>query len=330
MKHDIMILSAQDVASLYPMKDAIRVIEKAFKDFASGKMRMPSKVYLDLPEYHGDFRAMPAFSLGDKMASVKWVNSHPGNTKKNIPAVMGTLILNDAKTALPLAIIEATVLTGIRTGAAGGVAAKYLSRKNATIASFIGSGTQAHFQMEALLAVRPVKEIRLFDMSKKAIDHTVTWLSKFFTGKVIVTNSIDECIFGTDIIVTTTPGEHPAIDHIKAFTSGVHINAIGADAPGKQEIASKLLKKCRIYVDEWEQSSHSGEVNVPLSQKKITGKNISGSLGEVLTGSIKGRETPDDITLFDSTGLAIQDLASAAHIYRMAKKQKKGKYVNLM
>lgn len=306
------------------MPIAVKTIEKAFHQFAIGKMRMPSKVYLDLPEYGGDFRAMPAYSATDHMASVKWVNSHPGNARKGIPSVMASIILNDAKTALPLAIMDATRLTGIRTGAAGGVAAKYLSSKNASIAAFVGAGTQARFQAEALLTVRKIKEIRFYDPSKRSQNEFQTWLSSIFEGKIIQCADAGSCVKNAHIITTTTPGKGPVIS-LKDVSPGTHINAIGADAPGKQELNPDILKKSRIIIDETEQATHSGEINVPIAKRIIKPSSIAGTLGSVISGDCRGRTSDGEITLFDSTGLAIQDLASATSVYRKAKKEGAGK-----
>lgn len=323
MQHSILILGSEEIKEIYSIKEAIRVVEKAFMDHAKGIMRMPSKVYLDLPEHNGDFRAMPAYSAIGKVASIKWVNSHPNNRKKHIPAVMGSLILNDARTALPLSFMDATILTSLRTGAAGGVAAKHLSRADAKTLAMVGCGMQAVYQAMAVLNVRKIKSIRIYDTSREAKESFAQKIQELFKGEVISCNSAEECVRDAHIVCTTTPAHEPVV--FKDWISpGTHINAIGADAAGKRELDDSLLKTSRIFVDEMEQASHSGEVNVPLKKNVIKPSQISGNIGDVLTGKIPGRTTEKEITIFDSTGLAIQDLASAHFIFKKAEKSGKG------
>ena len=328
MKHRILFLNASAVEKLYPMKSALKVVRKAFTEHAEGKLQMPPKVYLDIPEHQGDFRAMPARDLGRDFASLKWVNSHSNNREKGLPAVMATLILNDAATGLPLAFLDASTLTNLRTGAAGGVAVDLLARSDARVASFIGCGAQARFQLEALLQIRKIKEVRAYDPSPETLKKFEKFLKKRSTAKFFRCSSAEEACRITDILITTTPGHGPVIES-DWVAPGTHLNAIGADASGKQELDPAILNRSRVYLDDVRQAAHSGEINMAIGNGSYRLDDIAGTLGDVLSGKKGGRSGAEEITLFDSTGLAIQDLASAIHVYREATRKKAGQSLKL-
>ncbi|RMH55919.1 MAG: alanine dehydrogenase [Candidatus Hydrogenedentota bacterium] len=327
MKNEVLFLSGRTISRLFSMREAIRIIERAFHNHALGRIRMPPKVYLDLPEYDGDFRAMPAFSKPDRAAGVKWVNSHPGNAERGLPTVMAVYILNDPITAVPFAVMDGTVLTRMRTGAAGGVAARHLAQRNIRVAAFIGAGVQAMMQIEALAIVRKVTMAKVFDPSPEAVAG-FRRRARRLGVKTVAVESPEEAVAGADIIVTTTPSTSPVIE-AEWVSPGTHINAIGADAPGKQELDPALLGKARIIVDDPIQASHSGEVNVPLREGLLPEAAINTTLGEVVAGLKPGRRDADEITIFDSTGLAVQDVAAASFIYRKAIKEGRGRKLRL-
>jgi alanine dehydrogenase len=322
MKNKVLLLSSSDIKKLYSMEEAIKVIEKAFKDFNLGKSKMPSKIYLDIPEYKGDFRAMPAYIISEKIAGLKWVNSHPFNPKKGFATVFGMLILSDPRNGLPLAVMDATRLTSIRTGAGGGVAIRHLANKKVYKMALIGAGVQAYYQTLAAVKVRQIPEIHFYDISTKCRKSFRKQIAPFYTGKIIESKNIKSCVCNADIIITTT-GSHQPIIFEKWITPGTHINAIGADAKGKQELDPAILKKSKIIVDEIDQACHSGEINVPLQKRIISKNKITATLGQVITKTKIGRKKTDEITVFDSTGLAIQDMASASFIYKKALKSRK-------
>jgi alanine dehydrogenase len=212
--------------------------------------------------------------------------------------------------------MDGTYITQMRTGAAGGIAAKYLSREDSKAAGFIGAGVQAESQLEALLITRPgISRIAAYDINETNVKRFADEARTKYGFKVEKTTSVKEAVEATDIVVTTTPVRTPIVkaEHIR---KGTHINAIGADAPGKQELETKILETARIVIDNWEQASHGGEINVALSKGIISRGNIYADLGEIVTGKKPGRESSEQITVFDSTGLAIQDIAAASYIYR--------------
>ncbi|MBT5953710.1 ornithine cyclodeaminase family protein [bacterium] len=296
---------------------SIDIVKKAFCDYAIGQSHMPPKMYLDLPQFNGDFRAMPAY-IENGYAGMKWVNSH-NNSRSALPSVMALFLLNDPKTGQPLAIIEASSLTNIRTGASGGLAAAYLSKPGASRLSLIGAGNQAFFQAKAIICASNLTHISIFDLDVNVATSLKEKLKFLFSGKVTIETSIQHSVESADIIVTTTPSRSPLIKK-EWVMPGTHINAIGADAEGKQELDPELLRSSIIVVDDFEQASHSGEINVPISNKIISKSNIRGTLGEILTNNQQGRINSSEITIFDSTGLAVQDLESASHVFLEVKK----------
>ncbi len=318
---ETVVLTGRDVESIISMKEAINAVEEAFRLYATSKAIMPPKVYLTLED--GDFRAMPSYLMG--YAGVKWVNSHPKNPEKGLPTVMAVFILNDPKNGFPLAIMDATFLTSLRTGAAGGVAAKHLARENSKVFGFIGCGKQAMFQLLAIKEIFDIELVKAYDISERA-----ELVFKEFCKKegieCMITNAKETC--NCDVLITTTPSTSPVVkkDWIK---EGTHINAIGADAPGKQELEIEILKKSKIVVDDLEQALHGGEVNVAHSLGIIRRENIYATLGEIVAGIKKGREG-NEITIFDSTGLAIQDLAVAKVVYEKAVKKDLGIKIELI
>ncbi len=324
---DVLWLSEADVQSLLSMDDALTAIESVFRLHGEGQTQMPTKIYLQFDPYDGDLRAMPAYVKGSiSAAGVKIVNSTPSNPERGLPAVAGIMTYIDPQSGLPLGVFGAGALTAIRTGAAGGVAAKYLARKNSSVVGLVGCGRQAVTQLEALTRFFDVKKVLVWGKTKQESDTFCAQNKKLFSNLVSVATVQDAV--QADIVVTTTPVRTPAV---KAawIKPGTHINAIGADAPGKQELETSLVKAARVVVDEWHQASHAGEINVPVSSGAFSEKDLAGQLGEIVCGKKTARRTDADITIFDSTGLAIQDVAVAKVVYEKAVKLNKGQVLKL-
>ena len=246
---------------------------------------------------------------------------------------MAMIVLVNPETGFPKAVMSGTWITGIRTGAAGAVAAKYLARKNSRIAAFIGAGTQARMQFLGITRVlQSIKEIRVFDIKPEAAKAFMEFIEHHgATGlSLISASSVKEAVEGADIIITTTPSRKPVVMS-EWISDGTHFNCIGADAPGKQELDPMILKRAsKIVVDDVEQAIHSGEINVPLSEGIIGAGSIYGELGEIVAGLKRGRESDDEITIFSSTGLAIQDAAVANIVYENALKKGVGTRIRLV
>jgi len=286
-----------------------QAVEAAFADHGRGRVQMPPKLYVTLPT--GDFRTMPAYLPSLDLAGVKIVNVHPDNPAQGLPSVMALTVILDTATGRPVAILNATRLTDMRTGAAGAVAAKYLAPKKECVLGVVGTGRQAEAQVRATAQELAITGIRVWSRNPA---HAEAFAGRFaaFDAKNVSIEAACDC----DVLVTTTPSRAPLVKN-EWIHEGTHINAIGADAPGKEELDPALLHRARVFVDDPAQAFHSGEINVPISRGLYQSWMIAGTLGEVVTGK-RRRERPDEITVFDSTGLAIQDLAIASIAMRQA------------
>ena len=311
-QRETILLTKQDIQPVFGMTDTIEAVEEAFRLYGEGEVEMPPKVYLTFDR--GDLRCMPVYMPTKGIAGVKNVNVHPHNT--SLPTVMATITLVDPEDGFPLAVMDGTYLTNLRTGAAGAVAAKYLARRDSTVAGFVGAGRQACTQIDGLVVTMPdLSRVLAFDLRSDAAARFCDWCRDEHGLEAGVAASVEELVQGTDILVTTTPARSPVVKD-EWVRPGTHVNAIGADAAGKQELEPALLRRSVVVIDDWEQASHSGEINVPLKQGFIRREDIHGDIGEVLTGRKCGRESGDQITIFDSTGLAVQDISSAYEAYQ--------------
>lgn len=299
------------------MKLALRVVRQACIQHARGQVTMPSKVYLPLPG-GGDFRAMPAALVHPACCGIKWVNVHPGNRAKGLPTVMGTLVINEVATGFPLGILDGMSITRLRTGAAGGVAAKALANPGSHTVALVGCGAQAFTQLWALTESVRVKQVRVWGYRPgEAAQFCRTARAKLHVP-CEPAFTVQRCVEDATIVVTITPARKPVVQ--RAWIAlGTHINAIGADAPGKQELDPQILKDAVVVVDDRDQALHGGELNVPISQGVIEPSIIRATLGEVLDRRTPARTTRDQITVFDSTGIAIHDVALGFAVIQAAR-----------
>jgi len=293
------------------MREVIDAVEQSLSYFARGQAKMPPKVYVTLPK--GDFRAMPA-AIGNA-AAVKWVNVHPGNPTLGLPTVMAVIIYNDADTGYPLAIMDATEITSYRTGAVAAVASKYLARRDFRTLGIIGAGRQGYTQLMAHLELFTFESIRIADVNPAAVEKMI----RDFPQYPLKAASIEEAC-GSDIVCTVTPAREPVV---KAdwIHPGTHINAMGADAPGKEELEPAVLTRAKVVVDDIRQAVEGGEINVPISRGLFKPEDVYATLPEIVANLKAARTDSRSITIFDSTGLAVQDLATAGVVYAKAKKR---------
>lgn len=316
-----LIITKRHVAKVLTAQVANRAVEKAFKAYGLGQVQMPAKNYLHFEK--GDLRAMPAYIHGQglNVAGIKSVNVHPENRPYNLPTVMAVVVLADPETGFPLAVLDGTHLTAMRTGAAGALATKLLAKRNAKTAGFVGCGSQARTQLTCTIRVRELKTIKVWERHPKgqSAKGFCRWAERTYGLQAFTSEKIAEVTTDVDILFTTTPSRDALV---KKVSPGTHINAMGADAEGKQEIHPKILRLAKLVIDDWVQASHSGEINVPLKKRQMTRKDIYAELGEIAAGKRKGRTSEKEITLFDSTGLAIQDLACANAVYQELRDKK--------
>ncbi len=323
---ETLLLGPKEVKKSVSMEKVIDAVEDAFRAHYLGESIMPPKSYIDLSEkYNGDFRAMPAFLEGS--SGIKWVNSHPDNpVDHDLPTVMGVMIYNDPETAFPLAILDGTTLTRYRTGAAAAVATKYLAPKNSSTLGLVGAGVQAHTQVEGISSIVDIEKVFVYDIDEDAIEEFIEKEKEKERKYELVKGNLAD-ISRCDIISTVTPSRSPILENVE---KGTHINAVGADAPDKQELSIDILENSKIVVDDWEQCSESGEINTAISKGILNKKDIYGELGGVVAGELNIRKKRDDITIFDSTGLAVQDVSSSKVIYETAKQKNIGKSIKLV
>jgi alanine dehydrogenase len=274
---------------------AFEAVRDAFVAYARGEWSMPPKVYV--PAYPaGDFRAMPALGAGH--ALLKWVTSFPGNPARGLPTVTGLVLVSDATTGMVRGVLDAGAVTALRTGAAAVLAAETLGRGDARTAAVIGAGVNGRAALESFVAQG--REPLVWDVDAARADAAAAELG----GRAA---SREEAL-AADLLVTVTPGKEIVLE-AGSLQPGQHVSLMGADGPGKAEIALEELLRVRLFCDDWEQASHNGELAPAvvggLSREQVT------ELGQVLAGTQPGRASDDEITVFDSTGLAIQDLAIA-------------------
>jgi len=309
------LIKKSDVEKTLTMENCMNVVEQAFRLYGQGKVQMPPKSYLYFTEYSGDLRCMPAYIPELKAAGIKAVNVHPDNRSKGLPTVMATILLNDPATGFPIAIIDGTHITNMRTGAAGGIAAKYLAKAECRKAAFIGAGIQAETQLRAMMIARPMtSEVSIVDLDENRAKAFGEICARLFDLKAEVAQNIHEACLDADIINCTTASRKPIVLKDDVMP-GAHINAIGADAEGKQELDPNILTGAKVVIDDWVQASHSGEINNPVRDNIIKREHLAGEICKIIAENTKVRTSDDDITVFDSTGLAIQDLVTASHVY---------------
>ncbi|HEX2054243.1 MAG TPA: ornithine cyclodeaminase family protein [Actinomycetota bacterium] len=324
----LLLLTDSDVAALVPSSEAVDVVERAFADFGHGRTTMPPKVYLDFPLHRGDLRVMPA-AVGDRFAGVKLINSHELNPRKGLPAVVGTYLLFSQETGTPLCVMAATALTAIRTGAGSGVATRHMARKRAATLGLVGAGVQAPYQYDAVAGERPIERVAVWapDADAQRRDAFAATMRTRHPDVEFTVGPVEDAA-ACDVVCTTTPSRSPLFP-ADAVRAGAHLNAVGADGPGKQELDPSLLLRARIVVDERYQAIHGGEINVAMSEGILTEDRIAGTLADVVNGSSPGRISDDEITVFDSTGLAIQDIAVAVLAYERAVDSGRGSFIEL-
>jgi alanine dehydrogenase len=293
----IPVLSARHVEAAVSPERAVEAVRDAFVAYAREEWSMPPKVYV--PAYPaGDFRAMPALGAGH--ALLKWVTSFPGNPARGLPTVSGLVLLSDASDGSLRAALDAGAVTALRTGAAAVLAAETLGRQEAETAAVIGAGVNGRAAAKTFLARG--RSVMLWDVDEQRARAVADEL-----GADLATSR--EEAFAADLLVTVTPG-HEILLPEGSLQPGQHVSLMGADGPGKAEIAVAELARTRVFCDGWEQSSHNGELVHAVEAGAIAREDVT-ELGTVLAGLAPGRESPGEITSFDSTGLAIQDLAIA-------------------
>jgi ornithine cyclodeaminase/alanine dehydrogenase-like protein (mu-crystallin family) len=285
------------VLSAVAPADAVEHVRTALLEYALGDWQMPPKLYLDA-QPSGDFRAMPA--RGGGLAVLKWVTSFPGNPAAGLPVVMGVVCISSAESGELLGLADAAAVTALRTGAVAAVSAQELAREDAKTVGIIGCGVNGGWAARCLAAVEYGPGI-CFDLDPDQAGQ--------LAGDVGWEAGSREDALACDIVVCVTPGHEPVV-RASDLRPGMHLVMMGADGPGKSEAELEVLPRAELFCDEWTQASHGGELTGAVEAGLVKKEDVT-ELGAVLTGQAPGRSSPEAITLFDSTGLAVQDLAIA-------------------
>ena len=331
---EILILKESDISSMITMSDIIEADKEALSIYSSQKSNIPLRSNLDIPEYKGQCLFMNGYAAPAKALGVKIVSVYPENINKNLTSVPATMVLVDAETGMVNSLLDGTYLTRLRTGAISGLATDILARKDSKIFALFGTGGQAITQLEAVLTVRKIEEVRVFDVFKdRAKEFAKKMTEKFgkkFNVKIIAAESSDKAVENADIITTVTTSKKPVFDANK-IKKNVHINGVGSYTPEMQEIPGDVLVKAnKIFVDTRDGAiNESGDLIKPIQSGLIKKEKINGELGEVINGLMKGRENDDEMTFFKTTGSAVLDLVAAQKIYEMAKAKNVGQMVDL-
>jgi len=319
-------LTQQEVQSTLDMKSTLEAVEKAFEEMGKGNIEMPPRVYLHFEK--GVLIAMPAYMPGINAAGTKIVTVHPNNKKEyGLPAVIARIILNSPDNGVPLAIMDGTYITALRTGAAGATGIKYLSREDSRVAGVCGTGVQGRSQVMGLMEVRPgIEEIKVYDLVPEAMDSFVVEMSaKYPQVEFKKAASPREVAEGSDIVITCTPSPEPFLDGAW-LKPGCHVSAIGADTGAKRELMTSVITRCdKLVVDYIPQAFVVGDFKVPKEEGVVSESDIHAEMGEIVAGLKPGRESPEEVTLFKATGLAIQDVGTAFKVLELARAKGVGK-----
>ncbi|MDN6196364.1 MAG: ornithine cyclodeaminase family protein [Atopostipes suicloacalis] len=330
----MLILSKEDIQKVYSMKEAIEGDKEALTLAFQGKSDVPLRTNIDIDEENGQSLYMPAYVSGEKSAlGVKIISIYPDNVKKDLPASPSTMVMVNEETGIVEAVINGTYLTQMRTGAVQGAATDLLARPDAKIAALIGTGGQATSQLEAMLTVRDLEEIRVMDLDKeraKKFAENMQKTFKHFNVKIVAVDKAEIAVKDADIITSVTTSPEATFPH-EAIKDGAHVNGVGAFTPEMHEIPAELLARAdKIVFDTMEGVlAEAGDIITPLKEKLITKEDFDGVLAELILGKIKGRESDDEITVFKTVGTAVLDVVTGKKNVEKAKAADIGQKVHL-
>lgn len=320
-----LILNREEVASVLTMKDAIEAVEQAFRDLAEGKADMPLRPTIRVADPPGVVNVMPAYLAAMGALGMKLVSGYPENPAKHgMPTIQATILYSDCRTGKLLAVMEGGHITAVRTGAASGVATKYMARKNSAAAGVLGSGVQAETQLEAVCAVRPIKTVKVFSPTAAHRESFAKRMSERLGVEVTPVDRAEKAVRGLDIVIAASSSKTPILlgDWL---APGTHVNGIGSHTIDARELDENAVKRARVVVDSMEAAlREAGDLLMPMADGVIGKDHIFAELGELVVGKKAGRSGDGEITLFKSQGLAIEDVSTAKLVYEKAKAQGKG------
>lgn len=326
----VLLLSRSDLESVLTMEDVMEAVEEGFRQFALGNVKMPLRPVIRIEKSNGSINCMPAYVGGINALAVKVVSNYPDNPRyHNLPTIQGTVLLYDPETGALLSIMDGGFITAMRTGAASGVATKYLARKNAKVAGIFGCGVQGKTQIIAVNEARKLDTVKAYDVLPEARKTFCEEISRKLGIEAIPTVSPKDVVTGSDIVITATVSKEPVFKG-EWLENGSHINGIGSHhGPGWRELDETTIKKAKVVVDSKEAClKEAGDIIDPIQMGIISQEHIYAELGEIILGKKKARVDDEEITLFKSVGLALQDAATAIKAYEKARTMNVGETVS--
>ncbi|MCK5212930.1 MAG: ornithine cyclodeaminase family protein [Dehalococcoidia bacterium] len=329
MTRKLRLLSASDLNGTLRMQDVLQQVEQAFAERGLGRSEMPAKTYLHFPQHEGVLLVMPGSLPLMEQAAVKLISVHTRNpVEHGLPTLLSTIVLVSPDTGEPVCIMDGSYVTGMRTGAASGVATRLLARKDSRVLGIIGAGFEGSFQLDAVRNVLSLEEVLVNDLVVERAQR----LADVATGLGLngrACETAEEVVRGCDVLVTATPSDRPIVKD-EWVHEGMHLNCVGSYAAGKQEIEPAILRRATVVVDDWEQASHAGEINVPVSNGEFDRSGVYAELPEIAAGLKPGRTDDAAITVFDTTGLAVQDVVTAWAAFRVAEEKGLGTVIDAL
>ncbi len=320
------LLSRKDIEKILTMKECMDAVEKAFADLEAGGVIMPQRTPIAVPDYQGVALFMPAYIKRMSALGAKVVTVYKNNVSQhNLPAVLGTIILLDDATGFPVAIMDGGFITAMRTGAVSGVATKYMARDDAKVGMIFGTGVQAYTQVLAVCEARKLDKMIVFSLDTPEKKADFKKRVEAATGVTVeISDDAEAAVRKADIVTLATSAAEPIVKG-EWFKAGTHINGVGSHAPKMREIDEGTVIKSKIVCDLVSAcQAEAGDFMIPADEGKWSWDQVRGSLGQVINDTIKGRENDEEITLFKSVGLAIQDMSTARAVYEKALKQGDG------
>jgi alanine dehydrogenase len=330
---DVLVLDGADVTRLLPMRDCIQVMRDALAALARGKALVPLRMVMRMPDASGFLGLMPGHIAPDGgregALGMKAVSVFPGNAGRGIDTHQGAVLLFEADTGRLSALMDGATITAIRTAAVSGVATDLLARRDATDLAILGAGVQARTHIEAMAAVRPVRRVRVWSRNPEHAAGLVSEVAGRYDASLEAMPTAEAAIRNADIVATVTASPEPVLQR-SWLKDGAHINAVGSSIPSTREIDTATMAAATLFVDRRESAlNEAGDVLIPMREGAFTADHIQAELGDVIIGKDRGRRSPDELTLFKSLGLAVEDVASAAFIARRARETGTGQTVKM-
>lgn len=312
-------INKEKVISLLPMSECIEVMEKMFRSLAKGECIQPLRSLMWLPDKSGLLGMMPGYAGDPGAMGIKAISVFHSNREAGLPSHQGVVILFDAQHGQPLMIADGGAITAIRTAAASAVATKLLSRKDSSTLAVIGSGEQAKQHIEAMLLIRDIKQINIWSRNEKNAQQLLEEIHGKYNVSISVKKTVEDAVKNADIICTVTSSKEPVVMG-EWITAGTHINAVGSSTVNARELDTDAVVRSKLFTDRYESLfNEAGDFLIPKKEGAVSDDHVKAEIGEVLLGIKKGREEDDEITLFKSLGIAVEDIFSAWHIYEKIK-----------